>query len=142
MIRNEPERGAVRRLLLQSDLPTDDLDSLDLRHFFACGEPEDPGGVVGLEMYESVALLRSLVVQPTQRGSGCGRALVEAAERHARELGIRAIFLLTETAETFFEGCGYTACEREVAPPDIRATSQFSDLCPASAAFMTKDLGA
>lgn len=140
MIQVGVERSALERLLRSVDLPVDDLDGLDPAHCLRCGDFEDPQGVVGLELYRPHGLLRSLAVQPSARGRGCGLALVRAAELHAAEHGVRTLHLLTETAEDFFAALGYRVAERKIAPEAIRETRQFSGLCPDSAAFMSKSL--
>lgn len=137
-----PPEPQVRRLLSDSGLPAADLTSQHLEHFLGCGPKQTPKGVVGLEIYGSEALLRSLAVDESARGHGCGTALVAAAERYARGRGVRRVYLLTTTAAKFFEGLGYTAAAREEAPAPIRATSEFRSLCPSSSAFMVKDLTA
>lgn len=72
----------------------------------AAGPLESPEGVVGLEVYGKVALLRSLAVSATSRGNGYGKDLVARAERYAQSLGVTEIYLLTTTAATFFEQLG------------------------------------
>jgi amino-acid N-acetyltransferase len=57
---------------------------------------------VGLEPCGQDALLRSLVVAPDERAHGLGTSLVEHAEQEARKRGLRALYLLTTTAEGFF----------------------------------------
>ena len=136
-----PSRQAVDRLLAAASLPTEDLDAVDFADFLAAGSRETPAGVVGLEIGGGVALLRSLVVDPAARGTGLGQRLVAAAEEHARRRGVRTIFLLTTTAEGFFARLGYRGASREGAPEAIRRSREFSALCPASAAFMSKEVG-
>jgi len=134
-----PERQ-VRRLLAAAQLPADDLTAGHLENFFGCGTEQAPLGVAGLEICGPDALLRSLAVDEAARGQGCGRALVAAVERHARAQGVRHMYLLTITAARFFEALGYRMVSRDRAPEGVRATSEFSVLCPSTAAFMTKDL--
>ena len=138
-ISRNPPVAAVRGLLAEAGLPTEDLGDA-LPHFLACGPADHPTGVVGIELYGFDALLRSLVVAPVARRDGRGRALVEAAESHARSLGVRRLYLLTQSAERFFLRCGYEVVERAQAPEGIRASREFSALCPASARFMGKTL--
>lgn len=130
----------MRRLLAAAQLPDSDLQLHHLDHFFGCGTPDAPQGVGGIEIHGHDALLRSLTVDDSARGRGCGKALVAALERHAREQGVRHIYLLTTTAARFFEGLGYRVIARDDAPARIRATREFSDLCPSSAVFMARDL--
>jgi amino-acid N-acetyltransferase len=137
--RNPPE-PQVEQLLATCNLPASDLSPEHLEHFFACGVAGAPKGVVGLELYGQVALLRSLAVAADCRGMGCGKALVAKAESYARSGGVTELYLLTTTAERFFERLGYTRAARESAPGEIRRTQEFSDLCPSSAAFMVKRL--
>lgn len=139
--RNPPE-SAVRNLLARSQLPASDLSVEHLEHFFGCGPEGAPEGVVGLEVYGKVALLRSLAVSIESRGRGCGKALVARAERYAQSRGVNEMYLLTTTAATFFEQLGYRAVGRESAPEAIRRTPEFSALCPASSTFMVKVLQA
>lgn len=120
-------------------LPTEDLSQADLSHFFGCGAVDRPHGVVGLELLGTEALLRSLAVEAGERRAGSGGALVAAAERHALEHGVTSMYLLT-TAAGFFERLGYVRVGRETAPPAIRQTREFGDLCPATATFMAKHL--
>lgn len=138
-IHRRPSAAAVRSLLGAAGLPAGDLSD-DLQHFLACGSRESPDGVIGLELYGRDALLRSLVVSPAMRGRGCGKALVDAVETHARDAAVERIFLLTETAEPFFASLGYSVASRDSAPDAIRGSSEFSSLCPASATFMRKVL--
>lgn len=136
----QPPAESVESLLQAAGLPTGDLNTAMLAHFFACGEPGDPAGVVGIELYGSDALLRSLVVRTGERRRGTGRALVAAAETHAREAGVGTVYLLTETAAEFFATLGYSARTRASAPETIRTTSQFSIMCPDTACLMAKVL--
>jgi amino-acid N-acetyltransferase len=66
--------------------------------------------------------------------------LVSQAEAHARQQHARSIYLLTTSAEGFFKRRGYLPASRETAPAEIKATREFSDICPASSAFLTKSL--
>lgn len=135
----KPSFDAVEALLVGADLPVEDLPP-DLEHFLGCGEQGAPDGVVGLEVFGEVALLRSLVVAKSFRGRGLGTRLVAAAEDHARNQEVHEIFLLTDTAEQFFRSLGYESADRAAAPASIRSTAQFTELCPATAAFMSKRL--
>jgi len=135
-----PELSQVQQLVAAAGLPAEDLADANLSHFFGYGSREKPSGVVGLEVFGGDALLRSLVVDPSERGTGGGRLLVAAAEEHAHSQGVRSVYLLTTTAERFFERLGFRRVDRDSAPATIRATREFAGLCPASAAFMVKRL--
>jgi amino-acid N-acetyltransferase len=140
MIRGRPPRTAALALLQAEGLPVSDLTDKHLEHFFFIGSDGSPTGLVGLEIYGADALLRSLVVGKTARTKGIGSSLVQHAERYAFALQVRAIYLLTTTAESFFERLGYQRAERAQAPALIQSSPEFAVLCPASSAFMVKRL--
>jgi amino-acid N-acetyltransferase len=135
-----PDLSTVKQLLSESSLPIKDITAQHLQHFFGIGSGLKLVGVIGFELYGEVALLRSLAVTSSQRGSGAGSALVAHAERHARDQGVQSLYLLTTTAEKFFLHRGYTRIPREAAPAAIQGTREFSGICPASSAFMVKQL--
>jgi amino-acid N-acetyltransferase len=135
-----PDLAQVLRLVGEAGLPIDDLDEADLSHFLGLGPRNRPLGVVGLELLGATALLRSLAVDAGARGAGSGTALVEAAEGHAIREGVETVYLLTTTADRFFERLGYVRVAREKAPPEIRRSREFSELCSEAAVLMMKDL--
>lgn len=135
-----PGLEAALRLLQDARLPTEDLTEAHVEHFFFAGPAAHPTGLVGLEIFGDVALLRSLVVSEARRGRGDGQRLLEHAERQARFRGVRHVYLLTTTAEPFFAKRGYVRTPRDAAPAAIRATREFAGICPASSAFMAKPL--
>lgn len=126
-------------LLDLCQLPSDDIYNADLQ-FFGIKRAGKLVAVIGLEPYESVALLRSLAVLPDYRGLGLARKLVVFIEAQATQQGITALYLLTTSASNFFKGLDYQATERAHAPHCIQQTAQFSGLCPTSALFLAKQL--
>jgi amino-acid N-acetyltransferase len=126
-------------LLLDSALlPREDVTETALQYFLVARLDTHIVGVVGLERYQEVALLRSLVVAKEHTGLGVGKRLVAAAEARAADMKIETLYLLTTTAERFFARLGFQRLQRELAPLAIQSTSQFSSLCPASAVLMSK----
>lgn len=130
----------IRQLLSACELPASDISPSRSLLFYGCRSEGKLIGVVGLEVYGPIALLRSLAVAPSHRDHGRGRSLVAFAEAQAVSLGVEALYLLTTTAEAFFSKLGYSPVSREEAPSSIKATTQFSSLCPASSALMSKRL--
>jgi amino-acid N-acetyltransferase len=128
----------VVSLLEVCSLPVADISPGSSVQFFGIRSDGTLIAVVGLELYPSVGLLRSLAVAPSFRGQNFARALVGFAESFAASHGIKSLFLLTTTAERFFLALGYAPASRSYAPTAIRATSQFSNLCPASSAFLSR----
>jgi amino-acid N-acetyltransferase len=140
MIRGRPPRSAALALLHSEGLPVSDITDEHLEHFFFSATDGSPTGLVGLEIYDSVALLRSLVVGENARGKGLGSALTQHAEQYAASKNVGSMYLLTTTAELFFNRLGYQRIDRTQAPPFIERTREFADLCPANSAFMVKSL--
>jgi amino-acid N-acetyltransferase len=140
LIKAQPMLRAAVALLESAGLPAVDLTAPHLEHFFYCGAREAPTGLVGLELLGDDALLRSLLVAREARHGGVGTALVEHAENYARSQSVRAIYLLTNTAEAFFARRGYLRIARAAAVPAIQATHEFKELCPDGSALMTKAL--
>lgn len=139
-IRSCPALSGARRLLESADLPTADLANSMLEHFFYVGPADAPTALVGLELLGDRGLLRSLVVVPTARSAGRGSALLSHAEAYARTRGARELFLLTTTADRFFERHGYGRVSREDVPDPIRSTREFAEICPANSTVMMKTL--
>ncbi len=140
MIRERPPQLSVVALLEAEGLPASDLTESHLEHFFFTGSDGAPSALVGLEIYGEAALLRSLVVSADARTQGLGSALVQHAEGYAAARQVRSIYLLTTTAEAYFEHRGYRRVDRAQAPASIQSTREFSGLCPSSSAFMIKRL--
>jgi amino-acid N-acetyltransferase len=136
----KPNEAAVKQLLSESGLPIEDITAQHLQDFFGCGSGLELEGLVGLELFGEVALLRSLAVASSRRGSGVGSGLVAHAERHAKDQGVKSLYLLTTAAEKFFLRRGYTRIPREDAPAAIKGTKEFSGICPVSSVFMVKKL--
>jgi len=95
-------------------------------------------GVAGLEVCCNNALLRSVAVLPDWRSHGLGRALVTRVISDAEARGIRALYLLTTTAERYFPSFGFQQIAREEVPADVRETAEFQSACPAPAAVMCR----
>ena len=131
---------AVRALLRQSGLPTAGVEMLGESLLVARSEDRSVGSA-GLEVYEQAALLRSVAVDPTQRGAGLGRRLTDAALALAAERGIARVYLLTDTAGEFFPKFGFRTVARDDVDPAVKESQEFSSLCPDSAQVMMLDLG-
>jgi arsenate reductase len=131
---------AIRSLLDAAGLPTADLAPGTRVEFRVARSGERVVAAIGLERHGTAGLLRSLVVAPEHRGTGVGGALVDALERDACASGVRELWLLTQTAERFFAARGWRPAERAAAPASIRESAEFSALCPASAACLTRSL--
>jgi amino-acid N-acetyltransferase len=69
-------------------------------------------------MWEDLAEVRTVAVDPGYRGHKIGYRIVEALLANARELGVARVFCLTfET--TFFGSFGFTAIDGAPVPPKV-----------------------
>jgi amino-acid N-acetyltransferase len=138
-VRPEDE-PAIVRLITDSGLPTAGL----LDHLESAVVARLDGRIVAcaaLEIYADGALLRSVAVEESLRGSGLGQQVVRAALDLARQRGTTSVFLLTTTAETFFPRFGFRRVARADVPPGVRASVEFRSACPASAVAMVVHMG-
>jgi amino-acid N-acetyltransferase len=129
----------VEQLLTESDLPLAGVRE-SLKDFVVAEADGDLVGVAGLEICCDDALLRSVAVRPEWRSKGVGRALVTRAISDAEARGLRALYLLTTSAELYFPSFGFKKISREDVPEAVRATDEFTKACPASAAVMSRTL--
>ncbi len=128
----------IADLLTESGLRADDLAEQDLSLFRYQGSDTQIDAVGGLERCGEVALLRSVATSAALRGRGVARAVVEALEVLAAQERFEALYLLTESAEGYFESRGYHPVDRSSVPEAVQASRQFSSLCPDSAVVMCK----
>jgi amino-acid N-acetyltransferase len=136
----QPQKTAVMYLLHAANLPTADITDGHLHNFWGYVAEGKVIGVVGLEPFSDMGLLRSLTVDPAHRGFGLGKQLVLHAEQMALLMDMHELYLLTDSAQEFFENLGYARINRQNAPPKIRSSREFSELCPASSLLMKKSL--
>lgn len=132
----------VGALLTACDLPVADLRDDGNVRFFGFRRESELLGVIGIEVCGDFGLLRSLAISADNRGNSLGRKLVAFSEEWATRSNLKALYLLTTTADSFFERLGYERLSRSEAPSTIAATPQFSGICPGSSIFMGKVLGA
>jgi len=128
----------IAALLRAAELPDADL-APHVAHFLVARSGGVVVGAVGAEIGGTNALLRSLVVAPSQRGAGLGGRLVSELERAAGAWGVQHWWLLTTTAEKFFATRGFRVAARSEAPEAIRRTGQFSGGCGCSAICLTRE---
>jgi amino-acid N-acetyltransferase len=129
----------VRALLARAELPLAGLTP-GMEHFLVAHRGEEIIGAIGLELYPPLALLRSAVVAPGERGTGVGAALVGSIEDLARFAGIQRLVLLTTTAERFFTKHGFHRIERTSLSGPVTTSAEFTGACPSSAVCMEKKL--
>ena len=129
----------VLRLLEENQLTTDGL----LNHLATILVARLDHRIVGtaaLEIHSDGALLRSVAVSSVVRGRGLGAELVESALHVAEELSVRDVYLLTFTAENYFQRFGFQLLDRGDVPAAVRTSVQFTHACPSTASVMRRRL--
>ncbi|MVM32391.1 GNAT family N-acetyltransferase [Spirosoma sp. HMF4905] len=131
------DKAAVISLLQQGNLVTDDLPG-DLPDFVIAKEQGTYVGVAGIERFGPIALLRSVAVDPRYQGKKVGTRLVGQLLEIAKSVGLAELYLITTTADRYFERHGFRVVSRQDVPVVIQQTQQFSNLCPSSAIVMKR----
>ena len=132
-------REALISLLQSEGLPVSDLP-LDLSHFLMATDNGMIIGGIGLEIYESNGLLRSLIVKREYRGMQIAAGLVQEIEQRAKNAGLHTMYLLTETAQDYFSKKGYEIVNRSDAPESLQRSTEFSHVCPTTAVLIKKEI--
>jgi amino-acid N-acetyltransferase len=127
----------IERLLRDNNLPYEDIHS-KVNSLFICYANSGIVGIGGVEIFGKHALLRSLVVKEEFRGKGFGKAIYRELEKYASSKGVEELYLLTTTAEAFFEKLGFRRVDRNSAPEVVKNNDEFTSLCPSSAICMMK----
>lgn len=127
----------IEQLLTASNLPLAGVaDSLS--GFVVAEAGGEIVGTAAIDVCSDNALLRSVAVTPEWRSRGLGRALVTRVIADAETRGIRALYLLTTTAEHYFPSFGFQEIARDRVPAEVQATEEFQGACPASAVVMCR----
>jgi amino-acid N-acetyltransferase len=132
--------AGVREVLLAAGLPSADV-AVESGNFVVAIEGDTIVGTIGLEPCGGWGLLRSLAVAPERRTAGIGRRLCERVFARAGELQLQGLYLLTTTADGYFQRLGFELVERSQVPEEIRQTAEFTSICPASARVFRRGVG-
>lgn len=135
-IQDQPALNLLKEFLHANKLPASDIN-LAGNLFFGYHDKEGKLiGTGGLELYGDIALLRSVAVDEKLRSLSIGKRIVDEMIAKAKSIKIKEIYLLTETAQSFFLKKGFDVIPREITPDVIKNSSEFSQVCPASAVLM------
>ena len=116
-IRRLVDLYAAKRILL--DKATVTLYE-DVQEFLVA--EDGAGGLAGCGalhvMWEDLAEVRTLAVDPSARGTGVGHLLLDRLLDRARDLGVQRVFCLTFEVD-FFAAHGFHAIEGDPVAPDV-----------------------
>ncbi|MGF6612867.1 amino-acid N-acetyltransferase [Paraburkholderia sp. WSM4175] len=138
---NDADLSEIQNLLLANGLLVEDVSKALIEGFLVAQDASGSViGSIGLEQLGSSVLLRSLAVASQVRGTRIARELVQRLEDKVRSYGQLDVWLLTTTAEHFFERAGYERVTRNDVPSEVQQCRQFAVLCPSTATCMRKRL--
>ena len=129
----------IIELLKSENLPIDGIND-DLENFLIAFENNIVYAAVGMEIYGNYALIRSLVVKNDSRNQGLAGRLILNIEDQAIKHEVIALFLLTETASTYFNKKGFNEIARTEVPIEVQQSNEFRYICPQSALVMKKSV--
>ena len=129
----------VVALLTAAGLPTEDLRK-DLHHFWIADASGTAIGVIGMDLYAPYGLLRSMTVLPEYRNKGIASRLVDQVEQTAIKLGLSELYLITNTAESYFSKKGFQLITKAELPDSVASSQEMNGLCPASSVIMRKTI--
>ncbi len=130
------ELPAIAALVTASGLPAAVVAEHFPSAYVVARRGGNVAGVAALEIHADVALLRTVAMEPSERGQGTGLALVAERLATAWQNKIDRVFLLTTTAPEFFRRFGFAEVDRMLAPASLRASPEFAALCPSTATCM------
>jgi amino-acid N-acetyltransferase len=129
----------VKELLKISKLPYEDInDHFD--NFYAAILNGEVAGVIGLEIYSEIALLRSFAVKNNFQNRGIGKKLLNKIFEISKGLKIEYLYLLTTTAQGYFSKYDFLVIDKNLLPEAIKNTREFQSICPKSAVSMYRKL--
>ncbi len=137
----EPEDlEEIRALLREAGLNDDGVDGC-LAGFIVAREGPRLIATACLEDCGAAGLLRSVAVVPDRRRRGLAAGLVLTLLGRSASKGHGAVYLLTSTAQGYFERFGSTHIERSQVSPAVQETGQFRSQVCASSAVMVREPG-
>lgn len=129
----------AQKLLADNNLPYQDIEDKNVKIFILKND-NTPIGIIGLEVYHKIALLRSMVIEKMYKNQGYGKYLFNKIVDYCKDKKVSELYLLTCSADRYFEKLGFEQILRNNLPEEIKQTKQFSQLCPCSAICMMLNL--
>ena len=133
------DKKQIRRLLSECGLPTLYIHS-HLKSFVVAKAGKKIVGVIGVEVYGRVGLLRSLCVDQAYRTQGIARMLNAEILTYAHMRKIGRLYLFTWDAENFASKLGFRKIDKKRIPKSIRSTWQFRSFSPYPVVCMMKKI--
>jgi len=135
----QPEdEESIRSLLSEFKLPLEGLENTKM--WVLEGNNGNVVGTAGLEVWGKTGLLRSVAISKILHNRGYGTSLVRHVVNEARKCDISELFLLTETAQAFFQRFGFGKSDRACVSGSIANSAEFKGACPKTAVLMSLNI--
>jgi amino-acid N-acetyltransferase len=131
------DREAIEALLREARLPIP-VDGDPPVEFLLAERDGVAIACAGWERYTERALVRSVAVSASARGSGIGRRLISGLLEHLDAAGVRECWLVTIEAAGFFSQLGFVAAPRSDVPESVQASPEFAMHCCANGTWMRR----
>jgi amino-acid N-acetyltransferase len=128
------DTDAIGELIRAEGMPPFEFERF-LDTFWVLESDDEIVGCIGLEVYGSAALLRSIVTAPSIRGSGGGHVLTTRWLDEARARGATTGYLFTMDKAPFFSRYGFELCTMDDWDEDARQTTQYAAMSQAPEEF-------
>lgn len=121
---NAADVAAIVALLEAAGMPAVNVEDI-IPSFLVAETGADLVGCAALEVYDRVALVRSVAIADGHRRGGVGRSLVTELERRAAERALDHLYLFTIDAWPFWQRLGYVGLAIEQWPEGPRQSWQY-----------------
>ncbi len=118
------DKNQIRRLLSKCGLPTLYIHRY-LKSFIVAKAAEKIVGVIGVEVYGRVGLLRSMCVDQAYRGQGIAKMLHRKILTYVQLQKVGRLYVFTLNAAKFASKLGFHKIDKKRIPKSIRSTWQF-----------------
>jgi amino-acid N-acetyltransferase len=118
------DKNQIRRLLSECGLPNLYIHR-HLKSFMVAKRAKKVVGVIGVEVYGRVGLLRSMCVDQAYRGQGIAKMLHRKILTYAQLQKVGRLYVFTLNAEKFASKLGFHKIDKKRIPKSIRSTWQF-----------------
>lgn len=119
----------IKNLLFYYDLAVEDILIDNLKHFIIAKSENMIIGVIGIEIYNEIGLLRSFAVSPSFRLNGIGKRLFGNLVIYSYQNKINKLYLFTKNSDVFFRKLGFQTLNRNNLPQSIKRSSQYTTHC-------------
>jgi N-acetylglutamate synthase-like GNAT family acetyltransferase len=123
----EADRIELRLFLRSADLTLSGLDDPELALWVRLGADGRIEGTAGFELAGRNALIRSVAVAASARGTGLGSQLAQFALDRAAEAGAERAWLFSRRSGPFWQKLGFESADRDKLAQRLSATHQVTE---------------